>query len=80
MVEEYFSGDAEIVLMTAGSASGNAKAVVDCARNEYGLKVGLIRERMFRPYPKEELRRILAGKRPWALSTAASAWAGTAAI
>ena len=63
MVEEYFSGDAEIVLMTAGSASGNAKAVVDCARNEYGLKVGLIRERMFRPYPKEELRRILAGKK-----------------
>jgi pyruvate/2-oxoacid:ferredoxin oxidoreductase alpha subunit len=62
MVEEYFSADAEILLMTAGSASGNAKAVVDSAR-KHGLKVGLIRERMFRPYPKEELRRILAGKK-----------------
>lgn len=62
-IEEYFSDDAEILLMTNGSASGNAKAVVDSARNEYGLKVGLIRERMFRPFPKEELRRIVAGKK-----------------
>lgn len=67
MIEEYFSEDADIVLMTAGSASGNAKAVIDCARNEYGLKVGLIRERMFRPFPKEELRRILAGKKAVAI-------------
>jgi pyruvate/2-oxoacid:ferredoxin oxidoreductase alpha subunit len=63
MIEEYFTQDAEVLLMTAGSASGNAKAVIDDARNNYGMKVGLIRERMFRPYPKEELRRILAGKK-----------------
>lgn len=62
-VEEYFSDDAEILLMTNGSASGNAKAVIDCARNEYGMKVGLIRERMFRPFPKEEMQRICAGKK-----------------
>ena len=62
MIEEYFSQDADVLLMTAGSAAGNAKAVVDSAR-EYGLNVGLIRERMFRPYPKEELRRILKGKK-----------------
>ena len=55
--------DAEILLMTNGSASGNAKAVIDCARNEYGMKVGLIRERMFRPFPKEEMQRICAGKK-----------------
>lgn len=62
-VEEYFSDDAEILLMTNGSASGNAKAVIDCARNEYGMKVGLVRERMFRPFPKEEMQRICAGKK-----------------
>ena len=62
-VEEYFSDDADILLMTNGSASGNAKAVIDCARNEYGMKVGLIRERMFRPFPKEEMQRICAGKK-----------------
>lgn len=62
MVEEYFSQDADVVLMTAGSAAGNAKAVVDSARG-YGLSVGLIRERMFRPYPREELQRILKGKK-----------------
>lgn len=62
MIEEYFSQDAEVVLLTAGSAAGNAKVVVDSAR-EHGLSVGLLRERMFRPFPQEELRRILKGKK-----------------
>lgn len=62
-IEEYFSDDAEILLMANGSASGNVKAVIDRARKEYGMKVGLIRERMFRPFPKEEVQRILAGKK-----------------
>lgn len=62
LVEEYFCDDAEVLLMTNGSASGNAKAVIDNAR-AHGIKAGLVREFMFRPYPKEDLQRVFAGKK-----------------
>lgn len=62
MVEEYRAEDAEYLLMTNGSASGMAKNVIDEARAA-GLKVGLARIRMFRPYPREEIVRILRGKK-----------------
>lgn len=62
MVEEYRTEDAEYLLMTSGSASGMAKNVIDEARAA-GLKVGLARIRMFRPYPREEVVRILRGKK-----------------
>lgn len=62
MVEEYRTEDAEYLLMTNGSASGMAKNVIDEARAA-GLKVGLARIRMFRPYPREEVVRILRGKK-----------------
>lgn len=62
MVEEYMTEDAEYVLMTNGSAAGMAKNVVDDARAA-GIKVGLARIRLFRPYPREEIVRILKGKK-----------------
>lgn len=62
MVEEYRTEDADYVLMTNGSAAGMAKNVIDDARNA-GLKVGLIRIRMFRPYPREDVVRSLKGKK-----------------
>lgn len=62
MVEEYKTEDAEYLLMTNGSASGMAKNVIDAAR-EAGIKIGLARIRMFRPYPREEVVRIFRGKK-----------------
>ncbi len=62
MVEEYRTEDAEYILMTNGSAAGMAKNVIDEAR-EAGYKVGLARIRMFRPYPREDVVRILRGKK-----------------
>lgn len=62
LVEEYKTEDAEYLLMTNGSASGMAKNVIDAAR-EAGIKVGLSRIRMFRPYPREEVVRIFRGKK-----------------
>jgi pyruvate/2-oxoacid:ferredoxin oxidoreductase alpha subunit len=61
-IEEYRADDAEIVLLTMGSCSGTAKAVIDQKRSE-GLKVGLIKVRYFRPFPRERLIRALAGKK-----------------
>ena len=62
MVEEYRTEDAEYILMTNGSASGMAKNVIDDARAA-GLKVGLARIRLFRPYPREKVVSVLKGKK-----------------
>ncbi len=61
-IEEYRMEDAEIVILTSGSAVGTARTVVDARRAE-GLKVGLIKLRMFRPFPRERLIQAIKGKK-----------------
>lgn len=61
-VECYRCEDADVVLVTAGTAAGTARVAVDQAR-EQGEKVGLLRIKMFRPFPTQALRENLAGKR-----------------
>src|ERR1035437_4611827 len=61
-IEEYRSKDADIVLVTSGSASGTGKTVVDALRDK-GMKVGLVKIRMFRPFPREKLAQALHGKK-----------------
>ncbi len=62
MVDEYCTDDADIVFLTAGSSSGTVKTVVDKARSR-GIKVGCVRLRMFRPFPREALAKALEGKK-----------------
>jgi pyruvate/2-oxoacid:ferredoxin oxidoreductase alpha subunit len=61
-IEAYRMEDAQIALVTSGSAAGTAKTVVDSKRDE-GMKVGLVKLRMFRPFPGETLTEILGGRR-----------------
>lgn len=61
-IEEYRTEDADIVLVTMGNATGTAREVVD-AKREAGLRVGLIKIRMFRPFPRERLVKALSGKK-----------------
>ena len=61
-VEEYRTKDAEIVLVTSGSAVGTARTVID-AKREAGMKVGLVKLRLYRPFPVERLSRALKGKK-----------------
>lgn len=61
-IEEYRTEDAEIVVLTSGSAAGTARMVIDTKRAE-GLKVGLIKLRVFRPFPRERLTQALKGKK-----------------
>jgi len=61
-IEEYRTDDADIVLVVSGSAAGTAKAVVDSAR-DLGEKVGVVKLRMFRPFPRERMTRALRGKK-----------------
>lgn len=60
-VESYHTEDAEVVVIISGSAVGTCRYVVDCMR-EQGYKVGLVKIKMFRPFPKNLLRRVLAGR------------------
>lgn len=61
-IEEYRCDDADIVLVTSGSATGTARTVIDVKREE-GIKVGLVKLRLYRPFPVEKLSEVLKGKK-----------------
>jgi pyruvate ferredoxin oxidoreductase alpha subunit len=61
-IEEYRTEDAEIIILTSGSAAGTVKTVVDAKREE-GIKVGLVKLRLFRPFPREKLTQALKGRK-----------------
>jgi len=58
LIEKYRCEDAEVVLVTMGSLTGTARVSVDKMRDE-GKPVGLLKLRVFRPFPTEEVRRAL---------------------
>jgi pyruvate/2-oxoacid:ferredoxin oxidoreductase alpha subunit len=58
LVDPYMVDDADVVLVTMGTASSTAHEVVDDMRSE-GKKVGLVKLRFWRPYPAQELRSIV---------------------
>jgi pyruvate ferredoxin oxidoreductase alpha subunit len=62
LVEEYRSKDAETVLVAKGSISGTIKDVVDELRDK-GRKVGLVRLKTFRPFPRDAVVKALRGAR-----------------
>jgi pyruvate ferredoxin oxidoreductase alpha subunit len=61
-IEEYRTEDAEIVLVASGGAAGTARTVVDAKRKK-GMKVGLVKLRLFRPFPRRRLIEVLRGKK-----------------
>jgi pyruvate/2-oxoacid:ferredoxin oxidoreductase alpha subunit len=58
MIDPYMVDDAEVVLVTLGTASSTAHEVVDELRSA-GKKVGLVKLRFWRPYPTEQIRKIV---------------------
>jgi len=60
LVESYRLDDAEVALVTSGTVTGTSRVVVDELRDQ-GLKIGLLKVRMFRPFPHEKVRQALAG-------------------
>lgn len=66
LFEEYKMDDAELAVVIMGSAAGTTKDAVDKLRAE-GKKVGLIKIRLFRPFPAEEIAEALKGVKAVAL-------------
>ena len=54
LFETYKLEDAEVGIVVLSSTAGTAKVVVDRLRGE-GIKVGLLKPRVFRPFPGREL-------------------------
>lgn len=55
--EDYKLKEADYVIIAIGSTAGTAKVVVDELRNR-GVKAGLLKLRVFRPFPVEELKEV----------------------
>lgn len=66
LFEEYKMDDAEYAVVIIGSAAGTTKDAVDALR-EKGVKAGLIKIRLFRPFPAEEIAEALKGVKAVAL-------------
>ncbi len=60
VVEGYGMDDAEVAIVVAGSATGNARYVAKALR-EQGVKAGVLKIRAFRPFPAAEIRDALQG-------------------
>ncbi len=59
LFEEYRLDDAEIAIVCMNSTAGTTKDVVDILR-EKGIKAGLLKVRVFRPFPAEEIAKALS--------------------
>jgi pyruvate ferredoxin oxidoreductase alpha subunit len=58
LVEEYKTEGADTVLVTSGTITSTARAVID-ERRDRGEKIGLLKMRMLRPFPVDDVRRAL---------------------
>ncbi len=64
--EEYRTQDAEYIMLLMGSAAGTAKEAVDELRDE-GKKVGVLKLRVFRPFPAAEIAEAVRGAKALAI-------------
>ncbi len=58
LFETYRLDDAEVALVILNSAAGTSKDVIDAFR-EKGIKAGLLKPRLYRPFPYEEIGNAL---------------------
>lgn len=62
MVEKYNWDGTDTVLVTSGAVTSTSRYVTDELSRE-GVRVGLLKIKMFRPFPIEEIREVLGGVR-----------------
>jgi len=75
LFEKYKLDDAELAIVAMGSTAGTAKVAIDELRDK-GMKVGLLKPRVFRPFPKEEIAEALKGMKAIAVMDRSDAMTG----
>ena len=76
LFEAYKLEDAEIGLVILGSAAGTSKDVVDQFRDK-GIKAGLLKPRLFRPFPYKEVGEALKHMKAICVMDRADAFGGS---
>ena len=66
ILEEYRTEGADLLLVTSGTIAGTARAVID-ARRDAGEKIGLVKIRLFRPFPFAAVRKALGSAKKLAV-------------
>jgi pyruvate ferredoxin oxidoreductase alpha subunit len=75
LFETYRLEDAEVVLVALNSAAGTIKDEVDRYRDK-GIKAGLLKPRMFRPFPYEEVGAALKNAKAVCVMDRADSYGG----
>jgi pyruvate ferredoxin oxidoreductase alpha subunit len=75
LVEPYRLDDAEIAAICIGSTAGTVKTTADELR-ENGIKAGLLKIRVFRPLPTQDIINCLSGKKAVAVMDRACSFGG----
>ena len=75
LFDEYQTEDAEYIIIALGSTAGTAKAAVDDMR-AMGKKVGVIKLRVFRPFPAPELVQALSNAKAVAVLDRSEGFSG----
>lgn len=73
--EEYRLDDAEFAVVGIGSACGTMKDAIDELR-EQGIKAGLLKVRVFRPFPGEEMAKALENCKAVAIMDRCESYSG----
>ncbi len=61
-IEEYMTDDAEIIIVGMGTLALPVRVAIRRLR-EQGRKIGFVRVKFFRPFPTDELREVLGGRK-----------------
>ncbi|MCR5691561.1 MAG: pyruvate ferredoxin oxidoreductase [Eubacterium sp.] len=75
LFEEYKTQDADYIMLIMGSAAGTAKEAVDELRDQ-GRKVGVLKLRVFRPFPAEEIAEAVKNCKALAIMDRAESYNG----
>jgi len=60
LVEPYRCEDADAVMVTSGTVTSTSRVVIERLRED-GINVGLLKVKMFRPFPMKEIKGVLKG-------------------
>lgn len=75
LFETYRLDDAEVGLVIMGSAAGTSKDVIDELRGK-GIRAGLLKPRLFRPFPYEEAGKAISNLKAVAVMDRADSFGG----
>lgn len=75
LFEEYKLQDADVAMVAINSTAGTAKDAVDALRTK-GIKAGLLKIRLFRPFPAEEIAAALKNAKAIAIMDRAESFSG----